>query len=129
MSSTKQDEEDEFFGNDDSDNEVDFMALQEGKAAERNLQTTAYLDAFDEHKEARLQQGFEAGYREVHALAHQLGERLGKLVARAKIQGTTEAQIAAGRYREVLSDINKGSVSNEDVKRRLLELEDEMSQI
>jgi flagellar biosynthesis/type III secretory pathway protein FliH len=131
VSTTNEDYDDEFFGNDST--ETDFMATQESKAAERNLQNTAYLDAFDEHKEDRLQEGFESGYREVHELARQLGEQLGRMVARGKIVqdqdgAQLQSQIATGRFRLVLSEINKGTVPNEMAKKKLLELKEEMDQ-
>ena len=123
------DDNDEFFGNDmDDDNDHDFMARQEGKAAEHNLQTTAYLDSYDESKEERLQEGFEDGYRQVYELAQQLGERLGRMVALSKLQGTPVPTIILTRYRQVLGQINQGTVSNETVQQVLLELQQEVAE-
>lgn len=141
MALTQDLEDDEFFGNDSDD---DRMAEKESNAAGRNLQTIAYLDAFDEHKERRLQEGFEVGYRDVHDLAVQLGERLGQISASAKLQeallNRTEngsknraahaiATDVARRYRVVMGEINKGEVLNASVKEKLLELEAEINRI
>ena len=114
------------YNEDDDDNDHDFMAHQEGKAAERNLQTTAYLDAYNESKEERLQEGFEEGYHQVYELSQELGERLGKMIARAKLQGAPIPTATFARYRQVLGQINQGAVSNEIVQQVLLELQQEV---
>jgi hypothetical protein len=141
-------DDDDFFGNDDDDD--DDMAQRDIRAMQTRLQNIAYLDALEATKEIRLQEGFEAGYKDVYEVAGRLGEQLGRLVAKAKITEslrmsmtvtssdttsttstglqTAQVQDVTRRYRVVLSRINRG-VANDEAKKVLLDLEQEIQGI
>jgi flagellar biosynthesis/type III secretory pathway protein FliH len=135
---TNSNDEDDFFGHDDDD---DDMAEREARAIQNRLENVAYLEAFEETKEIRLQQGFEAGYQEVYEVAGRLGEQLGRLVAKAKLESLLtatsaepsstrlqvqmQAQDVTSRYRVILTRIIRG-VPNDQAKELLLNLEQEM---
>lgn len=137
-------DDDDFFGHGGDDDEDD-MAERDTRAIETRFQNIAYLDAWEETKEIRLQQGFDAGYQDVYEVAGRLGEQLGRLVAKAKMESLllssmtatsadatststplqTQAQNVARRYRAVLTHINRG-VANDQAKQLLLDLEQEV---
>ena len=142
-------EDDEFFGGIHDDEEEDCcLAEQESRAIASKLSTIAYLDAFDDTKEAQLQEGFESGYRDVFAIASRLGSQLGGLCANAKFQdriangndynnngtnqhATTVAREASQRFRAVMDQINRGQAesNHEDAKGLLLGLEKELNRM
>lgn len=76
--------------NDNSNNNNGFgtMGQRELAARQNELKTVAYLDAYDEAKEVRLQEGFEIGYRQTFSSAYQLGMNFGKVSTTTK---TTKA--------------------------------------
>ena len=59
------------------------LAGHETRANEAAFRKMGYLEAYDAAKEERLQEGFEAGYREAVDVAASVGLRLGRLVGRA----------------------------------------------
>jgi len=87
---------DDFFGDQEDDsvvdtpdekNKVDSESTlhQSGGLAEREMRFTqeqfrnmGYLEAYDETKEERLQEGFEAGYKDFFEAAMIMGEALGE---------------------------------------------------
>jgi hypothetical protein len=93
-----EDDEDDFFGNQDDDddepvehdeqehygNEFGALAEREHQARGTELRTIAYVESYDETKEARLQDGFEAGYQETFDVATRIGVLLGKATAATK---------------------------------------------
>jgi len=112
------------------------------QAAAANLETTTYLDVFEKHKEDQLQEGFESGYKDVMEVASHLGELLGRLSARARIQQTVvllkdggdhtnDSQLldsAAKRFRTVMKQVNEGKESGQTTKQLLLELQAELEE-
>lgn len=146
-SANPQEEEDDFFGDDghDDGNGDDYAGLaeQESKAVSAQLSNIAYLEAFEEHKEVRLQEGFEAGYRDVFAIALRLGCRLGEVSAQSKLRDanhpnrpspdaeTSLVRQVNRRFRAVMDQINQGaSDKSEDAKvLLLLKLEEEVNQL
>lgn len=84
--------DDEFFGNQDSDNDFNglnqneeeqalqkcSMAERETRATEEQFRNMGYLKAYEDSKEERLQEGFEAGYKQYFDAAMKLGELLGE---------------------------------------------------
>ncbi|CAB9499550.1 expressed unknown protein [Seminavis robusta] len=131
------DDDDDFFGD---HGDADEMAQRECQAADTRLEKVAYLDGFEEAKEARLQEGFEAGYVDVHEIAFRLGEQLGRISAKAKIEnllvgfeGTSplqkQAEEVAQRFRDVLGRINKGDEADDDAPASLLALEEDVKEL
>jgi hypothetical protein len=101
------DGDDEFFGNFDDDqpsvsnpncadtddrNLVEGMAEYESKATDEQFFNMGYLDAFDDAKEIRLQDGFEAGYRSVFDVSTRIGEILGHASASKFHENTSNEQ-------------------------------------
>ena len=144
----QEEEDDDFFGSGDGDDDDDgnercLLAEQESKAISAQLSNVAYLDAFEDTKESRLQEGFESGYRDVFELALRLGCRLGGLSAESKFQelqrdpsqnsvgGNADAiRQATRRFRAVMDQINQGSSdNNEGAKVLLLDLEEEIDRL
>jgi hypothetical protein len=98
---------DEFFGDADSDEEVAdvaagsqrrclngsmmllnknnarSMSAAESAAQEERFRTIGYHEAFDRHKEEKLQVGFQSGYREAFDGASRIGYFLGRATMRA----------------------------------------------
>ena len=113
-------DDDEFFGAEDDDDGCG-LAGHEAQARDARYQNIGYLEAYDEHKEVRLQDGFEAGYQELHDISLRLGQLLGQLAAKTKFsqlrndendKGLVQAQQAhltaiSKRYREVMEMINR----------------------
>jgi hypothetical protein len=83
---TTMDDDDEFFGSQDDDedgsnlrNEFGKMGVHECQAREKELRNIGFMDAYDECKEMRLQQGFETGFQETFEVCVLLGELLGEV--------------------------------------------------
>lgn len=137
-----EDHEDEFFGNANDEND-DRLAEQESNAVSAKLSSLAYLDAFDDSKEVRLQEGFESGFFEVFHFAESLGRKLGILSARAKVQqqqvwkddsGTASREEVAAKQasrtcRAVMDKINRGLETPQDATKLFISLEDEINQL
>ena len=106
MNSKTSDSEDEFFGNQSDEDSTCKVPLAHGslpkhesQAQEENYRNIGYHEAYDENKEIKLQEGFEAGYRETFEDARKLGALLGNIVMRP-IQG--DASVAVKVVREYL---------------------------
>ena len=76
----KIEDDDEFFGDQDGEDNGSFGGLSEYelKAKEEEIKKLAYLQSYDEKKELRLQEGFEAGYQETFDSAFRIGKLLGQ---------------------------------------------------
>mmetsp|Transcript_13750 Transcript_13750/g.37814 ORF Transcript_13750/g.37814 Transcript_13750/m.37814 type:complete len:186 (-) Transcript_13750:908-1465(-) len=81
---TSHDDDDDFFGDGDDEDNDDLNDFDR-RAMEERHKTIGYVDAFDAHKEERLQEGFEAGYRESYDASILLGRSLGSMIARGKL--------------------------------------------
>ena len=142
----EEDDDDDFFGSGDDDGDDGCrLAEQESKAISTQLSNVAYLDAFEETKESRLQEGFESGYRDVFELALRLGCRLGELSAESKfqesLQGSNQDSMGANadvirqvtrRFRAVMDQMNQGSSDNHEDNSKvllLLDLEEEINRL
>lgn len=62
---------------------VDGLAGHEQRAGEETYRNMGFLEAFDAAKELRLQDGFEAGYRETVGASTRIGHILGSLAVQA----------------------------------------------
>ena len=71
------------------------LAGHETRANEAAFRKMGYLEAYDATREERLQEGFEAGYREAVDVAASVGMRLGRLVGRTA--AVAVATTSAGR--------------------------------
>mmetsp|Transcript_2844 Transcript_2844/g.5131 ORF Transcript_2844/g.5131 Transcript_2844/m.5131 type:complete len:164 (-) Transcript_2844:55-546(-) len=90
-------EEDDFFGSQEEEdghtvyqNEFGTMAEREFLAKENELKKIGFLDAYDENKEVRLQEGFEAGVIETFDSAVRIGKILGDVTTLAKLKKLSE---------------------------------------
>jgi hypothetical protein len=90
-------DDDEFFGSQESDEEImehqqsttitnrfhdtEFGSLAEREflAKENELKSIGFLDAYESHKEVKLQAGFEAGLVDTYGVAIQIGKIIGEL--------------------------------------------------
>lgn len=128
------DDEDEFFGNDkdDDDENSDILDLadRESRAKEEELKKIAYVEGYDDNKETRLQEGFEAGYKETFEAAMRIGEFLGKSRARTKFSAdadhtsieSKDASInIALRIRQFLKTFEETATRESDEARQELE--------
>jgi hypothetical protein len=125
-------EDDEFFGgHDEHDHEHDHpslrqctdghelhsgLAVAESNASQSHYQKLGYHAAYDEHKDLNVQDGFEAGYKEVYNQAFSIGEMLGEATMKHKLvrgkmktddkeEGRDPAYLeAAKKIRGVLTD-------------------------
>ena len=79
------DQDDEFFGDQNSNDETDGLTDRDNKAKEEELKSIGYLDAYDVSKDVRLQEGFEYGYEETFEISTRIGTLLGEAVAHAKV--------------------------------------------
>jgi hypothetical protein len=128
------DSEDEFFG-DQSDDEysshkclssshtqeeparlIDSLSKRDNNAQEENYRNIGYHEAYDLHKEERIQEGFEDGYRDHLSIATTLGEVLAKNILSNKIDVNREDE---GNDRE--SNTTTGSESKILLVRNFLE--------
>lgn len=126
-------EDDEFFGGHDDDDEHDHdhpnlrqctdghelhsgLAAADFNASQSHYQKLGYHAAYDEHKDLDVQNGFEAGYKEVYNQAFSIGEMLGEATMKHKLlrgktttppeeEGRDPAYLeAAKKIRAVLTD-------------------------
>ncbi|KAL3928685.1 MAG: hypothetical protein SGARI_004961, partial [Bacillariaceae sp.] len=65
---------------------VGSMTQRETQAKQEELKKVAFLDAYDEFKESKLQEGFEAGMIETFDIATRIGKMLGKASTLQKLQ-------------------------------------------
>mmetsp|Transcript_11037 Transcript_11037/g.15314 ORF Transcript_11037/g.15314 Transcript_11037/m.15314 type:complete len:165 (-) Transcript_11037:38-532(-) len=62
------------------------LAFHDTRATEETFHNMGYHEGYDEAKELRLQEGFEAGYREVFESALRVGKMLGDVSTRAVLE-------------------------------------------
>ena len=74
------------------------LAGHETRANEAAFRKMGYLEAYDATKEERLQEGFEAGYRETVDVATSVGLRLGRLVGRTAAVAGAASTGSQGKY-------------------------------
>ena len=99
----KHHDEDEFFGNQDEcedktgndettlpSHDADGLAQRERRATNEQFRNMGYLQAHDESKEVRLQEGFEAGYNHYFDKAMRLGELIGEATSPLNDELSTE---------------------------------------
>lgn len=97
--SIEQEKDDDFFGNQSDDDNGPFLSLNcteanpqqassqtvnglahhESRAIQESFRNIGYHEAYDESKEVKLQEGFEAGYREVIDVSVRIGKILGEV--------------------------------------------------
>jgi hypothetical protein len=61
------------------------LAVAESNASQSRYQKLGYHAAYDEHKDLNVQDGFEAGYKEVYNQAFKIGEMLGEATMKHKL--------------------------------------------
>jgi flagellar biosynthesis/type III secretory pathway protein FliH len=74
------DDDDEFFGSQDDCN----MAIHELNAKNNEIKNIGFLNAYDEFKESRLQEGFEKGYLESFEIGKMIGKMIGEITTLEK---------------------------------------------
>jgi hypothetical protein len=111
-------EDDDFFGEHDDHDEHEHensslrqcadghelhsgLAVADFNASQSHYQKLGYHAAYDEHKDLDVQNGFEAGYKEVYNQAFSVGEMLGEAtmkhkLLRGKTATTTPSEIPKG---------------------------------
>jgi len=150
----KEEEEpgDEFFGNqenaDDHDHdheEDEFGALgrHETRAHRRDVAALGYVESYDDTKEVRLQEGFEAGYRQTFDASLRVGDLFGQWMARAELLDDNnndndkdnqqdaikqQSSTISRRLHEFLIAFQRGSIDPTVVQESLAALEEEMKQ-
>ena len=81
---------DEFFkeeGHYEDGNELDSgLAVAELSATAERFRTLGYHETYERTKDIRLQEGFEAGFRENFDVAMRVGELLGRAAMQAKVE-------------------------------------------
>eukprot|EP00977_Amphora_coffeiformis_P028287 scaffold34921_cov162-Amphora_coffeaeformis.AAC.21 len=136
-------DEDEFFGegdfsapvgalhslNDDSIDTFGGLASAESRALAERFKKIGFHEGYDAAKETKLQEGFEAGYKETFALSKEIGTLLGKMTMKSKldsngkIESSLDANLGAGVrsfVRERFTAPNSlCTMDLEDLKRRL----------
>ena len=104
--------DDEFFGEQEEESPSDVcpdgherhkgLMAAEAQAAEKRYRKLGYHEAYDAHKDDRIQEGFVDGYREAYANAIKIGEQLGKAVVESRHQ-----TVIAPTIREFLTGNNR----------------------
>jgi hypothetical protein len=74
------DADDDFFGS----QEDCHMALHEVNAKNNEIKNIGFLNAYDEFKESRLQEGFEKGYLESFEIGKMIGKIIGEITTLKK---------------------------------------------
>ena len=157
MSSTKhndddagnddEEEVDEFFGSQEDDdacgpggNGYGALGQHETLAKDRDLATIGYFESYDETKEERVQEGFEAGYQQTFEASRRVGELFGQCMAHAEFledshnnrskEAVKRQSLMISRHlHEFLTAFQSGSDDPTVVKESLAALEEEMSQV
>jgi hypothetical protein len=126
------DDDDDFFGSQQDDTD-DFGALaqHETLAKERDLAAIGYFESYDENKDERLQDGFEAGYRQTFDVSTRIGEIFGQMIAHAEFEDNDKALEQSSRISQRLHDFltafqNGANDPNVNVMESIAGLEDEM---
>lgn len=132
----KDEEDDDFFGNQDGEDD-DFGALtrQDHLAKEHELKTIGYFESYDDTKEERLQEGFEAGYKETFGVASRIGELYGQMIIDSELekddQAKEKSRVTSQRLHDFLKKIQNGQTEDSSsgttsVKESLELLEEEL---
>ena len=141
----QKEEEDEFFGNQEEDDDEnhggnDFGALgrHESRAKDRDLAAIGYFESYDETKDSRIQEGFEAGYRQTFDASLRVGELFGQWMAQAEFLDDDDddnheavkqqSSTLSRRLHEFLVAFQSGSIDPTMVQESLEALEEEMKQ-
>jgi hypothetical protein len=114
-------DDDEFFGNqEEDDDEVHTSSSyygglgdQERLARENEMKNIGYFEAHEETKEQRLQEGFEAGYRETFDAATRVGQLLGQATARARLNNNPEQEEHEARQMAMARRVREFSIQFE----------------
>lgn len=86
------DDDDVFFGSQDDDgDEYGDLGKYEMKSKQDEIEKVAFLQAYDDHAESRLQEGFEAGYEESYATAYRIGQMFGRFIASERFKALKES--------------------------------------
>ena len=136
--------DDEFFGAQD-DADIQEIATFNGSMTQRNahakqeeLRKVAFLDAYDQYKESKLQEGFESGMTETFDVASRIGKMLGKASTLSKLQqkstpnkssNADNVDKATGTVREFFADTFQNKVSEESSTQQLEGLETNLKTI
>jgi hypothetical protein len=127
---SQREDDDEFFGNDDEAYQAEFrpgLETHEDRAKEEEYRNIGYLEAFETNKEARLQEGFEAGYRETFDAALRIGELLGQSTFPSKLSNNVQTEATAtstARYvRDFLERYETTATSTSNATTELEQLE------
>ncbi|CAJ1929054.1 unnamed protein product [Cylindrotheca closterium] len=87
------DDDDDFFGNQSDDgDEYGNLGKHELISQQDEIEKVAFLQAYDDHAESRLQEGFEAGYQESFATAYRIGKMMGKHMTMERFKLMKESQ-------------------------------------
>lgn len=81
-------DDDEFFGDQEDLDDDDYGGLlgeREHLARQNELHNVGYLESYEEHKETRLQEGFQTGYKESFEASLRIGKLLGQTTAPAQL--------------------------------------------
>ena len=117
---TSDNSDDDFFGS-QTDGETSFgdMGKHELRARHHELQTSGFLDAFDESKEELLQEGFEAGFLESFGAGKKIGNLLGRAATVGKLltAATAAAAGAENKQQQTSSSTVASQTANELVHR------------
>lgn len=125
------DDDDEFFGNQEEGDDEFFGGLDkfELRSKEEEVKKLAFLQSYDQTAEARVQEGFEAGYQETFDSAFRIGRILGELAATARLQkngkteGKTSTSLEAGRQVRQFVTSFQERANNKVIEDGKLELE------
>jgi hypothetical protein len=114
MTNSSIDFDDDFFGDDE-----DALPDLDARAHEQQYRNIGYLEAFDESKEQKLQQGFDDGYRSTLYESVKLGE----LLAEAALQGDTST---VKRIKQFLENMVRREQRPSVTQEELRQLHDEI---
>ena len=138
-----QGDDDEFFGDQDDTDDGDFggrLVIQEDLARQQELKTIGYLESYDEAKETRLQEGFQAGYQETFDLAVRIGALLGEATTRQRLQQkalgleademkNSPSSLVSKKVHSFLKEHDQDDSKSQDVKEGLKNLDQEIQQL
>lgn len=110
-------EEDDFFGaqydNDKDDNNE--MTHRHQVAMEHQFENIGFLEAFERTQEDRLQEGFDAGYRDCAAVAKRVGICWGKICAKNAV-ADIQARARVGLVKSLDDDDDGATMLDSDVE-------------
>ena len=121
------DEEDDFFGTVEEDEVADHrcedghelnsgLAIAESTATSQHFQTIGFHETYEENKDNKLQEGFEAGYRENVDISMRIGELLGELTMRTRLKDCYDGHTGSAAYvhSESLESVRDYLISTEN---------------